>query len=68
MWKYKKLCLNGLNFKFIMKEDIKRFLVEFHHNGVFPRGCNSTFITLIPRWMIHKTWRLPSYLIGGVYV
>lgn len=46
---------DGLNFKFIkqfwqlLKPDILRFIDEFHVNGVFPRGCNASFITLIPK-------------------
>jgi len=50
-------CLgpDGLNFKFIKKfwqlckPDILRFLDEFHANGVFPRGCNASFLALIPK-------------------
>lgn len=46
---------NGLNRKFIkqfgnlLKDDVKRFLDEFHQNGVLPRGTNSSFITFIPK-------------------
>ena len=46
---------DGVNFKFIkqfwqlLKPDILRFIDEFHVNGVFPRGCNASFITLIPK-------------------
>jgi len=44
-----------MNFKFIkqfwqlIKPDVLRFLDEFHVNGVFPRGCNASFIALIPK-------------------
>jgi len=44
-----------MNFKFIkqfwqlIKPDVLRFLDEFHANGVFPRGCNASFIALIPK-------------------
>ncbi|KHN31028.1 Transposon TX1 putative 149 kDa protein, partial [Glycine soja] len=46
---------DGMNFKFIkqfwqlIKPDVLRFLDEFHANGVFPRGCNASFIALIPK-------------------
>jgi hypothetical protein len=32
-----------------MKEDIIRFLVEFHENGKIVKGINSSFIALIPK-------------------
>ena len=46
---------DGLNFKFIkkfwqiIKPDILRFLDEFYINRRFPRGCNASFIALIPK-------------------
>ena len=46
---------DGLNFKFIkqfwqlFKPDILRFLDEFYVHGVFPKGCNASFIALIPK-------------------
>ena len=46
---------DGLNFKFIkhfwqlLKPDFLRFLDEFHTNGVFPKGSNASFISLIPK-------------------
>ena len=46
---------DGLNFKFIkrfwqlIKPDILRFLDEFHVNSAFPRGCNASFLALIPK-------------------
>lgn len=45
----------GFNLKFIkafwdmLKVDFMRYLEEFHQNGVIPRGCNSSFISLIPK-------------------
>ena len=52
---YKSPGPDGINFGFIkefwdtMKEDVMRFLVEFHRNGRLAQGINSTFITLIPK-------------------
>lgn len=46
---------NGFYFKFItafrntLKGDIIKFIHEFHMNGVLPKGCNSSFIALIPK-------------------
>lgn len=46
---------DGFNFKFIkefwklLEGDTIRFLNEYHVNGVFPKGCNSSFIALIPK-------------------
>ncbi|KHN01192.1 Transposon TX1 putative 149 kDa protein, partial [Glycine soja] len=33
----------------MLKVDFMRYLEEFHQNGVIPRGCNSSFISLIPK-------------------
>ena len=47
--------LDGLNFKFIkkfwqvIKPDVLRFLDEFYVKGIFPKGCNASFIALIPK-------------------
>jgi len=46
---------DGVNFGFLkefwidMKQDIMRFMTEFHRNGRLSRGINSTFIALIPK-------------------
>ena len=66
---------DGLNFKFIkqfwevLKPDFRRFFDEFHANGVFPRGSNASFITLIPK--LKDPQNLSEYrpisLIGCVY-
>jgi hypothetical protein len=46
---------DGVNFGFIkefwhvLKEDLMRFVSEFHWNGKLSRGINSTFIALIPK-------------------
>ncbi|KHN07949.1 Transposon TX1 putative 149 kDa protein, partial [Glycine soja] len=53
----------------VLKPDISRFLDEFHANGVFPRGSNASFITLIPK--LKDPQNLSQYrpisLIGCVY-
>ena len=46
---------DGINFGFIkdfwldMKDDIMRFVSEFHRNGKLLKGINTTFIALIPK-------------------
>lgn len=46
---------DGVNFKFIkhfwdiLKVDFSRMAEEFHQNGVWPRGTNASFISLIPK-------------------
>ncbi|KHN44631.1 Transposon TX1 putative 149 kDa protein, partial [Glycine soja] len=32
-----------------LKPDILRFLNEFYVNGIFLKGCNASFIALIPK-------------------
>lgn len=58
VWDYGNLkCpgLDELNFKFIkqfwyfFKDDVKRFLDEFHQHGRLLRGTNVSFISLIPK-------------------
>ena len=66
---------DGLNFKFIkkfwqtLKPDIIRFLDEFYVNGIFPKGCNASFIALIPK--VSDPQGLLDYrpisLIGCIY-
>ena len=66
---------NGLNFKIIkkfwqlIKLDVLHFLDEFHANGVFPRGCNASFLALIPKVAdphLLNDYR-PISLIGCMY-
>jgi len=46
---------DGVSFGFIkyfwdiLKDDLMRFLMEFHRNGKLSKGINSTFISLIPK-------------------
>ncbi|KHN30901.1 Transposon TX1 putative 149 kDa protein, partial [Glycine soja] len=66
---------NGLNLKFIkefwqlLKPDVIRFLAEFHVNGIFPKGCNASFIALIPKVpdLQNLNEFIPISLIGCVY-
>ncbi|KEH15328.1 hypothetical protein MTR_1350s0010, partial [Medicago truncatula] len=52
---FKSLGPDGINFGFIknfwneMKDDVVRFITEFHRNGKLSNGINSTFIALIPK-------------------
>jgi len=66
---------DGINFGFIktlwdmLKDDVMRFLVEFHKNGRLAKGINSTFIALIPK--VDSPQRLhdfrPISLVGSMY-
>ena len=57
------------NFWDILKDDVMRFLVEFHRNGRLSKGINSTFIALIPK--VDNPHRLndfrPISLVGSMY-
>jgi len=66
---------DGVNFGFIkefweeLKDDVMRFISEFHRNGKFMKGINNTFIALIPK--IDSPQRLndfrPISLVGSLY-
>ena len=66
---------DGINFGFIkdfwdmLKDDVMRFLVEFHRNGRLAKGINSTFIALNPK--VDSPQRLNDYrpisLLGSMY-
>jgi len=66
---------DGVNFGFIknfwdiLKDDVMRFLVEFHKNGRLAKGINITFIALIPK--VDSPQRLndfrPISLVGSMY-
>ena len=52
-----------------MKPGILRFLDEFHANGIFPKGCNASFIALIPKVSDPQSLNeyRPILLIGCIY-
>jgi hypothetical protein len=66
---------DGINFGFLkefwpeLKEDIMRFITEFHRNGKLSKGINSTFIALIPK--VDNPQKLndfrPISLVGSLY-
>jgi len=66
---------DGINFIFIkefwqeMKEDILRFVSEFHHNGKLSKGINTNFIALIPK--VDSSQRLNHFrhtsIVGSLY-
>ena len=72
---YKCLGPDGISFGFIkvfwdiLKDDLMRFLLEFHGNGRLSKGINSTFIALIPK--VDSPQRLnefrPISLVGSMY-
>ncbi|GAU48899.1 hypothetical protein TSUD_98900 [Trifolium subterraneum] len=37
-----------------LKDDVMRFMSEFHRNGKLAKGINSTFITLIPKVLANR--------------
>lgn len=66
---------DGYNFGFIkefwelLKDDLKSLLDEFHATGRWPRGTNSSFITLIPKVdppLSLNDFR-PNSLVGCLY-
>ncbi|GJV16859.1 RNA-directed DNA polymerase, eukaryota [Tanacetum coccineum] len=46
---------DGFSFKFftifwdLIEDDVVRFVQEFSHTNIIPKGCNSSFIALIPK-------------------
>jgi len=72
---FKCLGPEGITFGFIeefwdmLKEDVMRFLVEFHRNGKLTKGINSTFIARIPK--VDNPQSLndfrPISLVGSLY-
>ena len=72
---YKSPGPDDISFGFIkefwnlLKDDLLRFMVEFHRNGKLTKGLNSTFIALIPK--VNSLQRLndfgPISLVGSLY-
>jgi hypothetical protein len=72
---YKSPGPDGVHFGFIkefwpiLKDDLMRFVTEFHRNGKLTKGINSTFIALIPK--VDNLRRLndfrPISLVGSLY-
>jgi hypothetical protein len=72
---YKSPGPDGIPFGFIkdfwdmLKDDVMRFMVEFHRNGKLTKGINSTFIALIPK--VDNPQSLnefrPISLVGSLY-
>jgi len=79
----KSLGPDGFNFNFLKKcwevikvevvEAIKVKVVEavkqFHENGIIPKGCNASFVALVPK--VRDPSRLEQYkpisLVGAIY-
>lgn len=72
---YKSPGPDGVSFGFIkefwnlLKDDLLRFMVEFHRNGKLTKGLNYNFIALIPK--VTSPQRLndfrPISLVGSLY-
>ncbi|GJV63547.1 RNA-directed DNA polymerase, eukaryota [Tanacetum coccineum] len=62
---------DGFTFKFytffwdLIQDDVVRFVHEFFRSNIFPKGCNSSFIALIPKkysgWPSHSKWEILSW-------
>nr|GEZ10449.1 RNA-directed DNA polymerase, eukaryota, reverse transcriptase zinc-binding domain protein [Tanacetum cinerariifolium] len=67
--------LDGFTFEFFRRywkffeNDISVAIIEFFSLGIFPKGCNSSFISLIPKTHNVKTVKdfYPISLIGSLY-
>jgi len=72
---YKSHGPDGINFGFLkkfwldMKDDITRFITEFHRNGKLAKGINSTFMLLFLK--VESFQKLndfrPISLVGSLY-
>jgi hypothetical protein len=66
---------DGISFGFIkdfwdlLKDDLMRFLIEFHRNGRLSKGINNTFISLIPKVDSPQCLNefCPISLVGCIY-
>ena len=67
--------LDKFNINFIkscwdtLKSDIMEVVLSFHDTGGFPKGCNATFLALIPKVINPTSVDLyrPIYLVGELY-
>jgi len=52
-----------------MKEDLLRFISDFHRNGKLLKGINRTLITLIPKKYFPQSLKdyHPISLVGSLY-
>ena len=66
---------DGFNFNFIkanwetLKEDVMGAVHSFHETGILPKGCNASFIALVPKVKDPTTidqYR-PISLVGAIY-
>ncbi|MCI24469.1 cysteine-rich receptor-like protein kinase, partial [Trifolium medium] len=72
---YKSPCPDGINFGFIkdfwaeLRDDVMRFISDFHRNNKLTKGINSTFIALIPKIDIPQRLNdfRPISLVGSLY-
>lgn len=72
---YKSSGPDGFNFHFfkscwfIIKTDLLKVIEEFHSNGRIARGCNTSFIVLIPKKedAVSLDGYRPISLIGSLY-
>jgi len=57
------------DFRDILKDDVMRFIVEFHRNGRLTKGIYSTFIALIPKVVSPQRVNdfRPISLVGSMY-
>jgi len=66
---------DGFNFNFIkkswdfLKEDVMVVMNLFHETGCIPKGCNASFIALVPkvRNPVHLDQYRPISLVGAMY-
>nr|GEV70576.1 RNA-directed DNA polymerase, eukaryota, reverse transcriptase zinc-binding domain protein [Tanacetum cinerariifolium] len=70
IFRYTPLLCTGIRLVGVrIAKDIVAAVVEFFVSGTFPRGCNSSFIALIPKTQdakVVKDFR-PISLIGSLY-
>lgn len=66
---------DGFNFKFIksfwhlLQLEVKKVLDDFHLNGALPKGCNASFIALVPKVAnpLGLNYFRPISLVGCIY-